>query len=89
LVLNNLDGKVEYIVSEYSVYTEGETFPVWDCIARIVSEITRFDMYYEEDYTISESYINRSGKRVIVLEFTDPAKAMLVKLRGVTKVSGN
>lgn len=85
-MLNKLDGKVEYIVSEYSVYTEGETFPVWDCIARIVTELTKFDVCYDRDYSISESYINRSGQRILVLEFIDPAKAMLVKLRGVTKV---
>lgn len=82
-----MDTRIEYIVSEHSVYTEGETFPVWDCIANIVYQLTAMQVFYGQDYSIAESYVNKAGQRVMVLEFKKAETAMIVKLHGIKKVS--
>jgi len=82
-----LDHRIEYIVSEHSVYTEGETFPVWDCIANIVYQLTSMQVFYGQDYQIAESYVNKAGQRVMVLDFKSAETAMIVKLRGIKKVN--
>jgi hypothetical protein len=82
-----LDTRIEYIVSDHSVYTEGETFPVWDCIANIVYQLTAMQVFYGQDYQIAESYINKAGQRVMVLDFKSPETAMIVKLHGIKKVN--
>ena len=82
-----LEGLVEFVVSEHSVYTEGETFPVWDCIASLVTGLhDNYNLTYIKDYSIDESYINRSGSRILVMRFIKPEDAMLVTLGGIDKV---
>lgn len=79
--------RLEFIVSEHSVYTEGETFPVWDCIANIVHQLTSIRVFYGQDYGIAESYVSKKGQRIMVLEFKEAETAMIVKLHGVKKVN--
>lgn len=84
---SRLEGLVEFVISEHSVYTEGETFPVWDCIARLVTGLRdKYNLTYIKDYSIDESYVDRSGSRILVMKFIKPEDAMLVILGGIDKV---
>lgn len=82
-------GQVEFIVDQYSNFENNslsdEPISILDCIARLVYHLTMMDQHYTVDYNILESYVNRDGKRILLLEFKSPGQALIIKLSGIPK----
>ena len=72
---------ISYYVDEYTTSTD--QFATYDAIAEVSSKLSDEGFIYRDDFWMAEVFYNESGRQIIVFEFIDDRKAMLVKLKGI------
>lgn len=72
---------ISYYVDEYT--TSSDQFATYDAIANVSAKLSDEGFTYRDDFWIAEVFYNKAGRQIIVFEFIDDRKAMLVKLKGI------
>ena len=72
---------ISYYTDEYT--TASDIFSTFDAIANVSSKLTNEEFTYRDDFWIAEVFYSKDGRQIIVFEFVDDRKAMLVKLKGI------
>lgn len=80
-------GYVKYILAEFTPYTQ--EFAKIDAVANICTQIaTIHDFEYGKEFGVGELGVDANGFQWVKIDFQDEETAMLVRLRGIKKVSG-
>jgi hypothetical protein len=72
---------LKFYVDEYT--TSSDQFATYDAIANVSSKLTNEGFSYPNDFWLAEVFYKDDGRQVIVFEFKNDRKAMLVKLKGI------
>lgn len=81
----NYTAFITYILVDYTPYTE--EFAKIDSVANIVSQITlQHNLVYGKDFRVAELGIDSMGQQLVKIDFLSEEIAMLVKLKGLSKV---
>tara|TARA_B110001454_G_scaffold88628_2_gene84795 strand:+ start:4078 stop:4308 length:231 start_codon:yes stop_codon:yes gene_type:complete len=72
---------LKFHVDEYT--TSSDIFSTFDAIANVSSKLANEEFTYRDDFWIAEVFYGEDGRQIIVFEFADDRKAMLVKLKGI------
>ena len=72
---------LKFYVDEYT--TASDQFATYDAIANVSSKLTNEGFSYPNEFWLAEVFYKEDGRQVIVFEFKDDRKAMLVKLKGI------
>tara|TARA_B100000809_G_scaffold221524_1_gene229875 strand:- start:320 stop:556 length:237 start_codon:yes stop_codon:yes gene_type:complete len=70
-----------FYVDEYT--TSSDQFATYDAIANVSSKLTNEGFSYPNDFWLAEVFYKEDGRQVVVFEFKNDRKAMLVKLKGI------
>jgi len=72
---------LKFYVDEYT--TSSDQFATYDAIANVSSKLTNEGFSYPNEFWLAEVFYKDDGRQVIVFEFKNDRKAMLVKLKGI------